>query len=416
MMNLKPEQSVLAADAPKRAEAPAWRRILLFWLVLRVGLSLWALFFSSVMPHSPLEKQTVVWPPSVPVGSWLRRVFLEPWNRWDVEHFLKIAERGYAAQDGTSSFHPLFPLLGKVTGLLFGGNELLGLWIVSNICAVLFLIRLERLAAFDLPPKSVQRVSSYFLMLPAAVVLFAPYTESLFLLCSVLCLMSARQGRWFGAGLAGGLAVLTRQQGLFLLLPLAWEFWHWAGANWKSAVRCWPQALNLLLIPAALLGWLIYRAVALSDVVVDWRQPRTLIYGLLISKSTFSVIPDQDFLFPWQAIARAFRPFSATNAIDLLAGSCYLMILVFGARRLWKLRPSYLLYSLVIVFISFCFSTSPPWAYRGLPRHCLLAFPLVFLLAEWGANRMVHLLLNVIGICWLLFLTMVYSLELLWVP
>lgn len=393
-----------------------WRRIVVFWLVMRLSLSLWALLCSFSVPFSKLEKQTAVWPPSAPVGSWLKRIFLEPWNRWDVEHFLKIADHGYLVNEGTSSFHPLHPLLGKAASLLFGGDELLGLFVVSNLCSIFLLIYLERLASFDLPPQSARKVSSYFLMLPTAFILFAPYTESLFLLCSVVCWINARQGRWFRAGLAGGLAVLIRQQGILLLLPLAWEFWQWAGANWKSTVNRWTQALNLLLIPAALTGWLIYRAVALADVIVDWRQPRTLIYGLMISRSTFDVVPDQNFVLPWQAIATAFRPFSATNAIDLLAGACYLIVLVFGARRLWKLRPSYLIFSFVIVFISFCFSTSPPWAYMGLPRHCLLAFPLVFVLAEWGKNKAAHLLINALGICWLLFLTMIYALKALWVP
>ena len=72
----------------------AGQRILPFWLITRTGLSLLALFCSFSLPFSPLENQVAVWPPSAPLGTWLRRVFLEPWNRWDVEYFLKIAERG----------------------------------------------------------------------------------------------------------------------------------------------------------------------------------------------------------------------------------------------------------------------------------------------------------------------------------
>lgn len=395
---------------------PDWRRIVIFWLVLRVSLSLWALLCSFSVPFSALEKQTAVWPPSQPIGTWLHRIFLAPWNRWDVEHFLKIVTHGYQAADGTSQFHPLYPFLGKAVGWLLGGNELLGLFVISNLCAIALMIYLERLASLDLSPPETRRVSSYLLMLPAAFVLFVPYTESLFLLCSVVCWLYARQGRWFRAGLAGALAVLTRQQGIFLLLPLAWEFWHWAESDWKTVFRRWKSALNLLLIPAALIVWVVYRAMALSDFTFELGRPQTWIYGLLISRSAFNVVQEQSFVFPWQAIATAFRPFSATNAIDLAAGSCYLLVLVFGARRLWNLRPSYLLYSVVIVLVSFCYSTTPPWAYMGLPRHCLLAFPLVFVLAEWGRKKSVHLLISALGFSWLLFLTMVYVLKALWVP
>ncbi len=363
-----------------------------------------------------MEKQTAVWPPSGPFSDWLSRVFLEPWNRWDVEHFLKIAERGYRPEDGTLSFHPLFPLLGKLAGLLVGGNELLGLFVVSNVCTVLFLISLERLARFDLPEHAVRRVSFYFLMMPAAFVLFAPYTESLFLLCSTVCLISAREGRWFPAALAGSLAVLTRQQGIFLLLPLACEFWQWSGGSGQGVKTRWIKALNLLLVPATLLMWLIYRAAVLSDVSVDWQRPQTLIYGLLISQSANQVVIDQRFLPPWLALSVAIRYFNVTNAIDLLAGSIYLLVLILGARQLWRMRISYLLYAVVVIIASFSLSTGTRWSYMGLPRHCLLAFPLVFLLADWGSKRSVHLTVSLAGALWLAVLTMFYVFHLQWLP
>jgi hypothetical protein len=410
---------IAGSKKPDLAAGPSWRRIIYFWLVTRAALSLWALLCSANIPYSPLEKRVAVWPPAAPYGDWLTRIFLEPWNRWDVEHFLKIAERGYRADDGTSSFHPLFPLLGKLTGLLAGGNELFGLFIISNLCTVLFLISLERLARFDLPQRAAQRVPFYFLMIPPAFILFAPYTEPLFLLCSTLCLLFAREGRWFLAGLTGALAVLTRQQGIFLLLPLFVEFWQWSGGTKrddKTGWTRWAGALNLLLVPAALLMWLIYRAAALSDVTVDWQRPQTLVYGLLISQSAHQVVVEQGFIPPWQAISIAIRSSNPTNAIDLLSGSFYLIILILGARQLCRMRISYLLYAVVLIIVSFSYSTGTPWSFMGLPKHCLLAFPLVFLLADWGAKRSVHFLVSILGSVWLMFLTMLYVLHRLWLP
>ncbi|MGH9766295.1 MAG: hypothetical protein ACREAB_02575 [Blastocatellia bacterium] len=418
---MKPESEhskPIIADFEEAAptHSSTWRKIIPFWLTTRIGLSLLALFCSSSLPFSPLEKQVAVWPPSAPLSRWLTRVFLEPWNRWDVEHFLKIAERGYRPEDGTSSFHPLYPLLGKLAGLLTGGNELLGLFIISNVCAVLFLISLERLASFDLPKPVAQRVPFYFLMMPTAFIMFAPYTEPLFLLCSTLCLISAREGRWFAAGLAGGLAVLTRQQGIFLLLPLAIEFWQWAGGSLQGLKKRLIKALNLLLVPTFMLAWLVYRAAALSDVSFDWRQPRSLIYGLLISQSATQVVADQSFIPPWQAISIAIKAFSATNAIDLLAGSFYVLVLILGAKQLWRMRISYLLYVVVVLTVSFSYSTGTSWSYMGLPRHCLLAFPLVFLLADWSVKRSAHLIISLLGSLWLIFLTMFYTFHRLWLP
>ena len=406
-----PKSLIADIEEPAPAYRSTWRSVISLWLVTRVGLSLLVLFCSVNFPHSPLEKQVAVWPPSAPLGGWLARVFLEPWNRRDVEHFLKIAERGYRVEDGTLSFHPLYPLFGKLAGLLTGGNELLGLFIVSNVCAVLFLVNLERLARFDLTRRKAESAPFYFLMMPTAFILFAPYTESLFLLCSTICLIRAREGRWFAAGLAGGLAVLTRQQGIFLLLPLAIEFWQWAGGTLRDARKHWIKALNLLLPPASMLVWLIYRAAALSDVSFNWRQPKSLIYGLLISPSATQLVAEQRFIPPWQALSIAVRAFSATNAVDLLAGSFYVLVLILGAKQLWRMRISYPLYAILVIIVSFSLSTGPQWSYMGLPRHCLLAFPLVFLLAEWGAGRSARLIISLLGTFWLIFLTMFYALH-----
>jgi len=406
-----PKSLIADIEEPAPAYRSTWRSVISLWLVTRVGLSLLALFCSVNFPHSPLEKQVAVWPPRAPLGDWLARVFLEPWNRRDVEHFLKIAERGYRAEDGTLSFHPLYPLLGKLAGLLTGGHELLGLFIVSNVCAVLFLVKLERLARFDLERREAESAPFYFLMMPAAFILFAPYTEPLFLLCSTICLIKAREGRWFAAGLAGGLAVLTRQQGIFLLLPLTIEFWQWAGGTMRDSRKHWIKALNLLLVPASMLVWLIYRAAALSDVSFNWRQPRSLIYGLLISQSATQVVAEQSFMPPWKALSIAIHAFSATNAVDLLSGSFYVLVLILGAKRLWRMRISYLLYATLVIIVSFSLSTGPQWSYMGLPRHCLLAFPLVFLLADWGARRSARLIISLLGTLWLIFLTAFYALH-----
>src|SRR5262249_6124387 len=169
-------------------------------------------------------------------------------------------------------------------------------------------------------------------------------------------------------------------------------------------------------VPTALLAWLIFRVVALSDVSVDWRRPQSLIYGLLISQSAHRVVPDQGFIPPWRAISIAVGAFNATHAIDLLAGSFYLLVLILGAKRLWKLRVSYLFYSVVIIFVSFSYSTGTSWSYMGLPRHCLLAFPLVFLLADWGTKQYARLIINFAGSLWLIILTTFYALHLLWLP
>jgi hypothetical protein len=409
-----------AQSAPvplKRKKLP--RRLLeivFLWLALRLVLSLWIALSSSFSPQTALEKQVPLWPPTTPLGDWWQRVFVMPWYRWDVEYFLNIAVRGYRLDDGTAQFHPLYPWLGQITGHLLGGNMLLGLLVASSLCALLLLLSFERWALLDLPAEAAWRATLYFAHAPVAFILFAPYSEATFLLCGVLALFAARRGVWWQAGLAGGLAALTRQQGIFLLLPLAWELWEWSGRRWRALLGNWRGLLGLALVPAGLLLWLLYRAWALGDVAFDFSQPRTLIYGLLISRSATRVVHVQSFMPPWQALWTALQHLNVTTVIDLSLASFFLLLLILGARPLWRLRPSYFLYALAIILVSFSYSTGPREPYMGLPRHCLLAFPLFLPLALWGKRWWVHWLVILYGILGLLTLALLYTTRILWLP
>src|SRR5437588_734028 len=48
----------------------------------------------------------------------------------------------------------------------------------------------------------------------------ATYTESLFLLLTLVAVYAARSERWWLAGLAGGLAASSRSNGVLILIPL----------------------------------------------------------------------------------------------------------------------------------------------------------------------------------------------------
>ncbi len=400
----------------EREPALDWRRILTFWLVTRIWLSAWALFCSAQYPRTPLEQSVPIWPPSRPPLDWLARITLGPWNRWDLEYFLKIASHGYQAEDGTLTFHPLFPLLGRIAGFMTGGRYELGFFLVGNICALLFLLCLFHLIRIDLSTREAHRAVFYFTLLPGAFILFAPYTESLFLLCSGLAFLMARRGRWWLAGAAGGLAALTRQQGIFLLLPLVWEVWESAGKNWRSLLQRKADLIGLLLTPVGLLLWIVYRGLVLGDIAIDPSRPNTLIYGLLISRNATKLVTEQSLVMPWKAIYIAASNPNSANLIDLISGGVYLVLLIAGWRRLKTLRMSYLLYSLVVVLASFSLTTGQPYSYMGLPRHCLLAFPLVIAAAVWGRKTAINALITIAGLAWLFAMTLFYVCKILWIP
>src|SRR5262249_14601192 len=116
------DQQTEPAKLKEAAKSPVWQGLLAFWIVTRVWLSFLGILCSALRPFTPLEKRVAAWPPSSPIGEWIARLLLAPWDRWDAEHFQRIAEVGYRSGEGTLAFQPLFPYLGKLVGEIFGGN------------------------------------------------------------------------------------------------------------------------------------------------------------------------------------------------------------------------------------------------------------------------------------------------------
>jgi len=390
--------------------------IVMPWLTLRVLLSFVVLLASSTRPRTELEMRFKPWPPSAPLNEWIQRVLLQPWNRWDVEYYERIASQGYRLDDGTAQFHPFYPWAGRLAGYLAAGSALAGLLIVNSLCGLLFLLAFKQLAELDFSPGDSRRAAMLFLHWPVAFILFAPYSEGLFLLCSVAAILLARRGSWWRAGFMGGLAALTRQQGIFLALPLAWEFWESSSRDVSRLLSRWRTAVSLLLIPAGLLLWLIYRALQLGDVVFDPYNPRTWIYGLVISRNATKVVTEQGFVMPWKAVATALANPRPTTVVDLIIAGLFLILFAFGARTLWRLRPSYLIYTSVILLVSFSYNTGTYQPYMGLPRHCLLAFPVFLPMAGWFKRPLLDAGYVGLGLLCMAFLTYAYGLHALWVP
>jgi hypothetical protein len=397
------------------------------WLALRLLTGAAAAIFAMLLPLDPTR--AVGWPPDGPLGAWLHWLLVEPWVRWDVNFYVWIVERGYRADDGTAQFHPLLAWLATPVAWLVG-SPALALLLVASAASLALVLAFEGLARLDLDERDARGAVLLLMFWPPAFILFAPYTEGLFLLCAVGCLLWARRRRWWLAGLAGALATLTRQQGVFLLLPLAWELWAARGqgsgvrdqgadrssslvAHRPSPIVHWA---SLALIPAGLLVWLVYRAVALGDLRANLSDPQALIFSLLISPSSAKVVPVQAFLLPlhalWLALSKFARAPEVVLAIDLFFGFLFLAMTALAWRRLCA---SYRIYTVAIILVSFGYYTGPFYPYMGLPRHLLLAFPVFISLAPRVRAPRARLLVVALGLAGALFLLLMYEIH-GWVP
>ncbi|MDO8211512.1 mannosyltransferase family protein [Conexibacter sp. CPCC 206217] len=338
--------------------------------------------------------------PFSPLGDLL----VAPSARWDAVWYLSIAQDGYSdSVDGAkAAFYPLYPLLTKVLGWFVGSTVVAGL-LVSLACFFFALVLLHKLATLDLGARDARSTLLLVAFFPTAFFFSAIYSESLFLLTSVGAVLAARQGRWAWAGAAGALAVLTRNSGAVLLLPLLLIYLYGPredasprgdGRWWKPRYPLGPSLLWLGLMPLALAAYLAYCAIVLDDLFAPfqaqglwgrhlvplggvWDGARAAWLGLrqLVHGSATPVYFTDS----------GGDPFSNAGQNMMLFGFLVfaLVALVGVLRRLPLAYGAYTLVALVLT-LSYPVDAQP---LMSLPRFVLVLFPLQMWLARWLGNR-----------------------------
>ncbi len=187
---------------------------------------------------------------------------LDVWGRWDTEWYVRIALQGYdrgpVSGMNKLAFYPLFPAI--VSGVhallpapLRGEAAVLVAGVaLANLAAVAALVLLHHHLRWRLDEAIARRAIVALLAFPSAFVLSCMYTESLFLLLAVAAVHLSYRGRWWWAGVAAGLATLTRPTGVFLapvLLLVAWE-----RGEARGRARAWAA------IALGPLAWVLYQA------------------------------------------------------------------------------------------------------------------------------------------------------------
>ena len=145
---------------------------------------------------------------------------------WDGDWFVGIARHGYHLEAfGDTGYHdyaffPLYPIVLRVLSL--PARDLVGLVAIA-LNFVLFavaLVLLVRLARPHLGEARAVRAAALFALFPFSFVFTMAYSETLTLVLIVLSFLAVERGYAGRAGIAFGLASLTRAQSAFFLVPL----------------------------------------------------------------------------------------------------------------------------------------------------------------------------------------------------
>ncbi len=186
--------------------------------------------------------------------------FAYAWQRFteagDAPHYQYLAEEWYATAGDSINlivFFPLYPFCLRVLRVLTMGNTLLAGVLFSNLCWGFAAVAMRRLAGYLYEKEAAQRATLAMLLFPFSFFALGVFTESLFLLLTILALDAIVTHRFPRAGVLGLLAALCRTQGVVLIIAAVYAFLrHYRG---KQALHAWRKGLPLLLIPC---GYLLY--------------------------------------------------------------------------------------------------------------------------------------------------------------
>jgi hypothetical protein len=359
--------------------------VLLVWAASRLLYLVCGPILAQVVPISNFQRVTL----DAPSGS------MNLWSHWDGEHYVTLALGGYLnPPDNVSpAFFPLYPLLVRSFAELFGGPismEALSVWgpLISLLFLPFALYFVYQIALDGWGHRVAKGAVLALALFPTTFFLNSAYTESLFLALSAgsIWAMRVRKNLLLACVLAG-LASATRNVGVILIVPLAYEW-----INNMDRYR-W-RGLYLALVPFGLFAYMGYLWARFGDPVLfytaqeDWGREAT---GPLatVGRAWASAVEGAGRLMDpglWTDPTLgnlANHLAGAGNLINLAFLVFAVAILLAGSR---DLPPSLTLYGLLLIAPATLFGT-PQSPLMGTPRYIMASFPIFIALGLLSKNR-----------------------------
>ena len=308
---------------------------------------------------------------------------LNPLAHYDGVWFLRIAEAGYP-NGRYATFFPLYPLVVRAGGLLVGHEyELAGI-ALSTAFFLAAAALLYVLVELDFGHRAAFCTVLALSLFPTSFFFQAVYSESFFLLLSLVCFWCLRRDRWLLAGVVALLASLTRVTGVLLLLPMALTYF---GSSKRTAGgRARPAALVLPLLGLA--GYCLFLWRVAGDPVLwssgesAWGRHLTLPTSTLWHAlraagyavrylATGRAAPLLQ-TYPGETLSFVQHEIAVVNLVSFGALAFAVWALVAGWRRLPR---AYTLYAAALVVVPLLQPRSQI-PLMSMPRFVLVAFPL----------------------------------------
>ena len=323
---------------------------------------------------------------------------LSRWRFWDGAFYAFIAAHGYLSP-GYAAWFPLWPALLHLTSGAFAfaspnpfvASFYAGL-LIANAATFAACVALELLspsrATAPLP------ISALFLASPFAFFLASSYTEPIFLLLAVLCLLALRRDALGWAVVASGLATATRPMGVALLAPILYVSLRRRGVTLRSIPGSILGSITgcVPLLAASASGLIVYCAYCLVRVgdPLAWLHAESSYHGHIVS-------------LPWQTAGLIVVAGAAGPTVPLVADTLGLLassaLLGLSARRIPVEQALYGIGALLPVVLLPVAAGPDPLVSGG--RYGLVVVPIFLLLHRATVRRplLAWLLLSLSATC-----------------
>jgi hypothetical protein len=351
----------------RRIDRRAALRIAACALGFRILSAVLAFLINIAFPLASPRQMTVYASPST---------FWDTFARYDSGWYEGIARDGYQYVEGGRSsiaYFPVYPMLMRQVGRLFGRYHAafyFGGIIVSWTSFVLAMVALYYLARLDLPRRRAERAVLLTAIFPFAFFFGVIYSESTFLLFTVLAFYGFRTRRWAVGGLAAAVAIATRVTGVLMWPALAWIAWKAA----QPTPRDRGLAAAALALSLAGLVWYCGYVYAVSGNPFEWAATLQR-WNYHVGGAPWSA----PFRLIGQLLTRpyAFLAGEQTALYDALYGVTGILFLA-AVPFVWKeLGAGYGLFMLLNLLVPLSSGV-----FEGVGRYCSVLFPCFIWLAS----------------------------------
>lgn len=276
---------------------------------------------------------------------------------WDSFWYLKIVGNGYEYKPGDMSsiaFFPLYPSLVWTLSQIPLITPSLAGWIISAFTLGIGLVFLYKLVKENHAEINPLEPIIFLLIFPTAFFLTAVYTESLFLALSIIFFYYLFKKQFLIAGLFLALASVCRLNGLFLFVPLVFEYFKVFGLKkfFNKNIFCF------LIAPAGILGFMFYQYLKFYEPLAFFKSQME--WG---RKFTFN--------------SEHFQLLNPASYCNLSTDIFFFALALVAGIMLFRIRASYALYVLFTTLVAVSTGTL-----MSIGRFTLILFPIFILLAS----------------------------------